>query len=54
MAVQVDEGGGRMLRQKIEALGVTAHTGKNTVEIIDGEEARIAWCLPTAPISTPT
>jgi len=38
MAVQVDEGGGRMLRQKIEALGVTAHTGKNTVEIIDGED----------------
>ncbi|NOV21918.1 nitrite reductase large subunit [Cupriavidus necator] len=37
MAVQVDEGGGRMLRQKIAGLGVTAHTGKNTVEIIDGE-----------------
>ncbi len=38
MAVQVDEGGGRMLRQKIAGLGVTAHTGKNTVEIIDGED----------------
>ena len=37
MAVQVDDGGGRMLRQKIEALGVTVHTGKNTVEIVDGE-----------------
>ncbi|WP_042877893.1 nitrite reductase large subunit NirB [Cupriavidus necator] len=38
MAVQVDEGGGRMLRQKIQGLGVTAHTGKNTVEIVDGED----------------
>ncbi len=38
MAVQVDEGGGRMLRQKIETLGVTAHTGKNTLEIVDGED----------------
>ncbi|TWG88425.1 nitrite reductase (NADH) large subunit [Cupriavidus gilardii J11] len=38
MAVQVDDGGGQMLRRKIEALGVTAHTGKNTVEIVDGEE----------------
>ncbi|WP_423194522.1 nitrite reductase large subunit NirB [Cupriavidus sp. H18C2] len=36
MAVQVDDGGGRMLRQKIQDLGVTAHTGKNTVEIVDG------------------
>ncbi|AVA33959.1 MULTISPECIES: nitrite reductase large subunit NirB [Cupriavidus] len=38
MAVQVDDGGGRMLRQKIEELGVTAHTGKNTLEIVDGTE----------------
>ncbi len=37
MAVQVDEGGGRVLRQKIEAMGVQVHTSKNTVEIIDGE-----------------
>lgn len=36
MAVQVDDGGGRMLRQKIEDLGVKAHTGKNTLEIVDG------------------
>ncbi|GGC88679.1 nitrite reductase large subunit NirB [Undibacterium terreum] len=36
MAVQVDESGGRVLRKKIEDLGVTAHTQKNTVEIIDG------------------
>ncbi|WP_059411506.1 nitrite reductase large subunit NirB [Cupriavidus basilensis] len=37
MAVQVDDGGGEMLRRKIEDLGVTAHTRKNTVEIVDGE-----------------
>jgi len=37
MAVQVDDGGGRVLRRKIEEIGVTVHTQKNTVEIIDGE-----------------
>src|SRR5450830_368149 len=37
MAVQVDESGGRILRQKIQELGVTAHTQKNTVEIVDGK-----------------
>jgi nitrite reductase (NADH) large subunit len=37
MAVQVDEGGGRVLRKKIEDLGVTAHTQKNTLAIVDGE-----------------
>jgi nitrite reductase (NADH) large subunit len=36
MALQVDEGGGGMLRRKIEALGVRVHTGKNTREIVDG------------------
>ena len=40
MAVQVDDGGGAMLRRKIEALGVRVHTGKNTREIADGTEAR--------------
>ncbi|MEB0138507.1 MULTISPECIES: nitrite reductase large subunit NirB [unclassified Undibacterium] len=39
MAVQMDESGGRVLRQKIEALGVTAHTQKNTLEIVDGNSA---------------
>ena len=38
MAVQVDDGGARVLRAKIEDLGVTVHTQKNTLEIIDGEE----------------
>ncbi|MBB3119765.1 nitrite reductase large subunit NirB [Pseudoduganella violacea] len=37
MAVQVDDGGGRVLRSRIEELGVTVHTGKNTLEIVDGE-----------------
>jgi len=40
MAVQVDEGGGRVLRSKIEELGVQVHTGRNTLEIVDGREAR--------------
>ncbi|AQH01242.1 nitrite reductase large subunit [Burkholderia sp. KK1] len=37
MAVQVDDGGGRVLRGKIEELGVTVHTGKNTLAIVEGE-----------------
>lgn len=40
MAVQVDEGGGRALRNSIEGLGVHVHTGRNTVEITDGATAR--------------
>ncbi|TXI05610.1 MAG: nitrite reductase large subunit [Rhizobium sp.] len=40
MAVQVDDGGGRVLRQKIEELGVQVHTGKNTLEIVDGNECK--------------
>jgi nitrite reductase (NADH) large subunit len=37
MAVQVDDGGARVLRAKIEDLGVTVHTQMNTLEIVDGE-----------------
>lgn len=40
MAVQVDDGGGRLLRQKIEALEVGIHTGKSTSSIVDGEICR--------------
>ena len=40
MAVQVDETGGRLLRERIEGLGVTVHTSRNTVEITDGAAAR--------------
>jgi nitrite reductase (NADH) large subunit len=39
MAVQVDDLGGRMLRTKIEELGVSVHTQKNTLRIVDGESA---------------
>lgn len=37
MAVQLDDGGGAMLKQKIQALGVTVHLNKNTSLIDDGE-----------------
>lgn len=40
MAVQVDDGGGEVLRTKIEELGVNVHTGKNTTEIVPGESCR--------------
>jgi len=40
MAVQVDEDGGRILRSKIEALGLHVHTSRNTVEITNGARAR--------------
>jgi nitrite reductase (NADH) large subunit len=40
MAVQLDEGGGKLLRRKIEALGVKVHTQKGTNEIVAGTEAR--------------
>jgi len=40
MAVQVDDAGARVLRSKIEALGVTVHTGKNTVAIADGPDGK--------------
>ncbi len=38
MAVQVDDGGGAMLRKKIEDLGVFVHTGKNTQQIVAGDQ----------------
>jgi nitrite reductase (NADH) large subunit len=37
MAVQLDDPGGRLLRRKIEALGVVVHTSQNTKEIVDGD-----------------
>ena len=40
MAVQLDEGGGNLLRRKIEAMGVSVHTEKNTQQIVDGNECR--------------
>jgi nitrite reductase (NADH) large subunit len=38
MAVQIDEPAGRVLRARIADLGVGIHTGKNTVEIVDGSQ----------------
>ena len=45
MAVQVDMGGGRLLRTKIEELGVQVHTSKATSEIIAGENCRYKLCF---------
>ena len=40
MAVQLDQGGGELLKQKIAQLGVEVHTEKNTKEIVAGETCR--------------
>jgi len=40
MAVQVDDGGGDILRGKIADLGVGVHTSKNTQQIVDGEDTQ--------------
>ena len=37
MAVQLDDGGGRVLRKRIEDIGVRVHTGKSTLEIAAGK-----------------
>lgn len=37
MAVQIDDGGGAMLSKKIQDLGVSVHTQKNTQNIGDGD-----------------
>tara|TARA_R110001592_G_scaffold363393_1_gene687318 strand:+ start:174311 stop:176836 length:2526 start_codon:yes stop_codon:yes gene_type:complete len=41
MGVQLDDGGSAMLRRKIESLGVLVHTGKNTRNIVDGDECAL-------------
>ena len=40
MPVQLDKNGGKLLRKKIEALGVDVHTQKNTQRIVPGTESR--------------
>jgi nitrite reductase (NADH) large subunit len=40
MSVQLDDAAGRLLRRKIEALGVTVHVAKNTKEILQGQKSR--------------
>ncbi|MBT2386279.1 nitrite reductase large subunit NirB [Streptomyces sp. ISL-11] len=41
MALQVDDGGGAVLRRKIEDLGVAVHTGAGTQRIETGEDGRV-------------
>ncbi|MBT0586032.1 nitrite reductase large subunit NirB [Alteromonas oceanisediminis] len=45
MGVQVDAGGGRVLKDKIEALGVQVHTGKATEIIEQGTSCRYRMCF---------
>jgi nitrite reductase (NADH) large subunit len=45
MSVQVDGGGGRLLRSKIEALGVQVHTQKATQSIEAGQQCRYKMCF---------
>ncbi|PNH94827.1 nitrite reductase (NAD(P)H) [Vibrio diazotrophicus] len=40
MPVQLDDGGGTILKEKIEKLGLTVHTSTATEKIIDGETAK--------------
>ncbi|TQV84882.1 nitrite reductase large subunit NirB [Aliikangiella coralliicola] len=40
MPVQLDKNGGKLLRKKIEELGVVVHTGKNTKKIVSGNQQR--------------
>ena len=45
MGVQIDGGGGRLLREKIEALGVQVHTSKATNVIEKGDTSRYKLCF---------
>ena len=45
MAVQVDGGGGRLLKTKIEELGVQVHTSKATNKIVAGDKLRYKLCF---------
>ncbi len=45
MAVQVDAGGGRLLKEKIEELGVQVHTSKATNVIEQGDTCRYKLCF---------
>ncbi len=40
MAAQLDDGGALLLKQKIEDLGVSVLTSKNTTQIVDGETCK--------------
>lgn len=49
MPVQLDELGGAMLRQKIEALGVAVHVGYQTQRIVAGSERRLRMEFSAQP-----
>ncbi len=40
MSAQLDDGGAKMLADKIEALGMSVLAGKNTLKIVDGEQCK--------------
>ncbi len=40
MAAQLDDGGADLLKSKIEELGVSVHTSKNTTKIVDGDTCK--------------
>lgn len=40
MAAQLDDGGAELLKKKIEDLGITVLTSKNTVRIVDGDTCK--------------
>ncbi len=40
MSAQLDDGGAKLLADKIEALGVSVLTNKNTIQIVDGEQCK--------------
>ena len=42
MPVQVDDGGGRALRRRIEELGVSIHLGRQTTAIVAGADGRVS------------
>ncbi len=45
MAVQLDDGGAAMLRQKIEALGVKIHLGQEKLETAVGNQGLLRLCF---------
>ena len=45
MAVQIDAGGGQVLKDKIQQLGVTVHTATATENIVAGDQCRYKLCF---------
>lgn len=45
MAVQIDAGGGQVLKDKIQELGVTVHTATATENIVAGDTSRYKLCF---------